>query len=504
MEQLVVLITIVVAVSALSRRLGLLSPIVLVLVGIGLAMVPGFPVPILDPHLVLIGVIPPLLYVAALNTSVPDFRHNLRPILLLSVGLVIVTAAAVGLIVHWLLPSAPLAICFALGAAVAPPDAVAATAIARRIGLPNRIVTILEGESLINDATALVVFRVAVAAATGSAISALDIGAEVALAAGGGIAFGVLGAVVFGFLHRKTTDPLLDNTISLLTPFIVMLAAEAVHASGVVAVVITGLALGHKWPTLMSAASRLQMGAFWKMVVFLLEGVVFLVLGLQLRSVLEGLSTPTGTVIWLTLAVLLTAVIVRAGWIFLTAHRTPKLAAIASWAGMRGVITLATALALPASASAGGYPRELFIWLAFAVIVGTLVGQGLTLPAFVRWVKAPADDVVQEVLAEASVQHAASAKARARLEELADSAPAEVVERLRRGTELRSNIAWERLGGDAETPSLAYVRLRREMLAAERDVFRVARDEGRITESVLVRVQRDMDLEESLLERSAQ
>jgi CPA1 family monovalent cation:H+ antiporter len=392
-----------------------------------------------------------------------------------------------------------------LGAAVAPTDAVAATAIARRIGLPNRLVTILEGESLVNDATALVIFRVALMAAAGSAVTALDIATEITLAAGGGIAIGVLGAVVFGFLHRKTTNPLLDNTLSLLTPFAVVLVAERLHGSGLVAVVVTGLLLGHRWPTLMSAASRLQMGAFWRMVTFLLEGVIFLVLGLQLRTTIKDLNTPIETVALLTLAVLVTVVVTRFIWVFLASWRHKRVAAITAWAGMRGVITLATALALPPTDTnkLPGYSKELFIWLAFAVIMGTFVGQGLTLPAFARWVKPPMDDPIQEVLTEAAVQHQASARARERLEELAKSAPPEVVQRLLSLTEQRTNKAWERLGGDRETPSQAYVRLRREMLHAEREVFRIARDEGRITEAVLVRAQRDMDLEESLLERSA-
>jgi CPA1 family monovalent cation:H+ antiporter len=499
------LIAVVMAVSALSRKLGLLTPVVLVMVGLALAFVPDFPVPALDPEVILIGVLPPLLYVAAVETSVPAFRYNLRPILMLAIGLVIFTTAVVGYVVYALVPGVPLAICLALGAALAPTDAVAATAIARRIGLPSRTVTVLEGESLVNDATALVLFRVAGAAALGTAVSAVEIGEAVLLAAGGGILIGAAGAVVFGYLHRKTTDPLLDNTISLITPFAVILAAEAIHSSGLVAVVVTGLALGHRWPTLMSAASRLQMGAFWNMVKFLLEGLVFLILGLQLRTVIAGLNTPWTDVVVLTAVVLAVIVLTRFVWVYPFAYLAKQplsVAAVASWAGMRGVITLGTALALPLTLDGVEYPRQLFIWLAFAVIIGTLVGQGLTMPAFARWVKPPLDDPNKEVLAEAAVQHQASAAARAKLDELAETAPTDVVERLRSLTQYRANKAWERLGSHRETPTKAYVRLRREMLNAERDVFRVARDEGRITEEVLVRAQRDMDLEESLLERS--
>lgn len=510
------LVAVVVAVSALARKWSLVTPILLVVVGLGLSLVPGFPTLGLDPEFILIGILPPLLYVAALETSVPAFRYNLRPILLLAIGLVIFTMLAVGVVVHALLPQVPLSACLALGAVVAPPDAIATTAIARRIGLPRRMVTILEGESLLNDATALVLFRVTVAAAAGTAVGIGQISVEILLAAGGGFLVGATGAIALGYLHKRTTDPLLDNSLSLLTPFLVALAAEAVHASPVVAVVVTGLYLGHRLPTLMSAGSRLQMGAFWRLVKFVLEGLVFLVVGLQLRHVLQALDTQTSDAVTLTAAVLGTAIVARFVWVYPATYLprliprirerdpAPPLAVptVVAWAGMRGVVTLATALALPATLAGGrSYPRDLFVWLAFAVIIGTLVIQGMTLARFTRWLRVRPDDPTQDFLAEAAIQHAASRAARDRLEELAPHAPSAVVERLRELTQSRSNTAWERLGGGGETPSAAYVRLRRAMLNAEREVFRTARDEGRIPEEILVRAQRDMDLEEAMLDR---
>jgi CPA1 family monovalent cation:H+ antiporter len=514
------LVAVVVAVYAASRRYGLLSPIALVVVGLALSFVPHFPVPDLDPHLVITGVLPPLLYVAALETSVPAFRFNLRPILLLAVGHVLFIAALVGFVVHALLPWVPLAACFALGAIVAPPDAIAATSVARRIGLARRVVTILEGESLLNDATALVLFRVATAAAIGAAIGPVEITVEITLAVGGGILVGTVGAIVFRFLHLRTTAPLLDNALSLLAPFVVAAGAEAIHGSGVVAVVVTGLYLGHRLPTLMSAASRLQMYAFWQMVKFLLEGLVFLVVGLQLRDILADLDTPVSDVVILTTVVLLLVTVGRLVWVFPATYvprwvpairrRDPPppwpVPAVIGWAGMRGVVTLATALALPITLADGAlYPRALFVWLAFAVIIATLVLQGVTLPFVARVLKPPMDDPVHDNLAEAQVQNLASRAARERLDAVAADAPAEVVERLRRLTEVRSNAVWERLGSvDRETPSQVYVRLRREMLIAEREVLRVARDEGRIPEDVLVRAQRQLDLEESMLERTVE
>jgi monovalent cation/hydrogen antiporter len=519
LEQAVVLVAVVFVMAAIARRFGLLAPILLILAGLVLSFIPGFPSVALNPDVVLIGILPPLLYVAALETSVPAFRVNLRPILLLAIGLVVFTTAAVGLVVHLLLPDVPLAICFALGAVVAPTDAISATAIGRKIGLPRRIVTILEGESLINDASALVLFRVAVAAAVGSAVSAGGVALDFLLAAGGGLAIGVVSAMIIGALHQRIKDPLLDNTLSLLTPFIVVIPSELLHASGVVAVVVVGLALGHRWPTLMSAASRLQMEAFWRVVNFLLEGTVFLVTGLQLRMILRSLQTPTAEVVGITAAVFGTVVVARFVWMYPATYLPrlvprirrhdpfphPRVPTLLAWAGMRGVVTLATALALPKTlAHDRGYPRELFVWLAFAVIVGSLLLQSTTLPAAARLLRIQPDDPTQDLLAEASVQNRASRAAKQRMEELAGSAPEQVIERLRGLAIHRSNLAWERLGQDGrETPTQAYKRVRREMLEVEREIFRTARDRGQIAEQVLRRAQRDLDLEESMLERTS-
>ncbi|MFE9655353.1 Na+/H+ antiporter [Micromonospora sp. NPDC006431] len=507
--------------AALARRLGLLAPILLVVLGLVLSFVPGFPHVRLDPNLVLVGILPPLLYVAALETSVPAFRLNLRPILLLAVGLVIFSAFVVGTVVHLFRPDLPYSICLALGAVVAPPDAVAATAVARRVGLPRRIVTILEGESLVNDATALVLLRVAIVAATTATggIGVGDVAREVLVAAGGGVLVGLLGVVVFGFLHKRITDPVLDNALSLIVPFAVVFAAEEIHASGVMAVVVTGLGIGHKMPLLMSAASRLQVDAFWRLIRFLLEGLVFLLVGLQLREVVRGLDEPLGFLVGITAAVLLAVLLARFVWIFPATYlgrlvprvrqRDPappvQFPIVIGWAGMRGVVTLAAALALPLTLAGGrAYPRQLFIWLAFAVIVVTLVAQGATLPAVARRAKLPPDDPVQDALSAAAVQQQAGRAARERLDKLAEGAPAAVVERLRGLVQSRTNLAWEQLGGTAkETPSEAYGRLRQEMIDAEREVFRAARDTGKIPQEVLVRAYRDLDLEESLLRRES-
>ena len=515
----VVLVAISVVGAALARRLGFVAPLVLLLAGLGLSYVPGFPEAHLEHELVLIGILPPLLYVAALQTSVPAFRLALRPILLLAVGLVVLTALVVGFLVHLLLPAVPLSACVALGAIVAPPDAVSATAIARRVGLPRRVVTILEGESLLNDATALVMVRVAIGALSGGAIGFWEIGTDVVLTAGGGLLIGLAFAVVLCRLHGRIEDPLLDDAVALLTPFVVVIVAEKLHTSSVVAVVVAGLYLGHRIPYLLSATSRLQMDAVWRLIVFLLEGVVFLLVGLQLRTVVGDIETGMATTVQVTAAVFAALLIVRFVWMYPATYlarlipsvrnresRPPaSVPTVIAWAGMRGVVTLAAAQILPLPGEDGTpeYPRDLFVFVAFAIIVLTLLVQGTTLPWLARRLDVREDSSAQDALAEAGVQHAAGRAALDALEEHADGAPASVVERLRGLVESRGNNAWERLGSqERETPSAAYGRLRREMIRAERHVFKIARNEGRIPEEVLVRAQRELDLEESQLQRS--
>src|SRR4051812_22899164 len=515
----VVLVAISVLGAALARRLGFVAPLVLLVAGLGLSYVPGFPDAHLEPELVLIGILPPLLYVAALQTSVPAFRRQIRPILLLAVGLVLVTAFAVGTVVHVLLPSVPYASCVALGAIVAPPDAVSATAIARRIGLPRRVVTILEGESLLNDASALVMVRIAVMALLGSTVGFWEITGQVVGKAGGGLLIGLAFAFGAAWLHKKIEDSLLDDAVSLLTPFVVVIVAEELHTSSVVAVVVTGLYLGHRIPYLLSATSRLQMDAVWRLITFLLEGVVFLLVGLQIRDLVARIERDLATTAAVTAAVFVTLVVVRFVWMYPATYLArliprvrareerppPSVPTVIAWAGMRGVVTLAAALTLPLNEKVpnADYPRELFVFVAFAIIVLTLLIQGSTLPTLARRLGVKEDNSAADALAEAGVQHAASRAALERLEAVADGAPHSVVDRLRALTDSRANSAWERLGNqEQETPSAAYGRLRREMIGAERRVFKVARNEGRISEEVLNRAQRDLDLEESQLNRS--
>ena len=521
--EVLLLLVAVTAIAAAARRAGWSVPIVLVMAGTAASFVPGVPSFRLEPDFVLVLVLPPLLYSAALSSSLVSFRQNRRAIGLLSVGYVLFSTVLVGLVAHALIPGLPLAAAFALGAVVAPPDAVAASAIARRVGLPARIVTILEGESLVNDATALTAFRVATAAVVGGGFSLLEASGRFALAAVGGLAVGLVVSWFVLALQRRLDDPLVENTVSLMTPFAAFLPAEAAGASGLLAVVVTGLVLGHHAPRTTGSAARLQAQAVWRMIDFVLEGVVFALIGLQLRSILGGLSGYTTTQLSTYAAVIVLVVICgRFLWVFPAAYVPRLLSAtirerdptppwqgifIVSWAGMRGVVSLAAAFALPTHTSAGTlFPdRNLLLFLTFCVIVATLVLQGASLPWLIERLGLRRD-AVREKLSEAQAVHIATRAALQELDELLageqDPLPHGVEERLRDRAEQRGLAAWERLGsGDREPPSSVYRRLRRATLDTEREALVRLRDEGRIDDELLRRLQKDLDLEQSLLDR---
>ncbi|KWX00504.1 sodium:proton exchanger [Carbonactinospora thermoautotrophica] len=511
-------------VAGAARRLGLPPAIVLVVAGVVASFVPGVPSFALEPEVVLLLFLPPLLYAAALDSSYVGFRSNLRPIGLLSIGLVLFTTLVVGWVAYALIPGLPLAAAFTLGAIVAPPDAVAATAIARRVGLPRRIVTILGGESLVNDATALTAYRVAVVAAVSGSFSLLEGVGEFLFAALGGLAIGLVVAPVLHRLRVRLRDPLLENTLELLTPFAVYFAAERIHASGVLSVVVVGLYLGHRAPE-GTYATRLLAHSIWKIVSFLLESVVFALIGLQLRAILGALSYSLGEAAWYALVILATVIVARFVWVFPATYlprwlfrrireRDPyppwQYPVVVSWAGMRGVVSLAAAFAIPLHTSSGQpFPgRELILFLTFSVIFGTLVLQGLTLPVVIRWLDLRTQESYTDNLAEAAAQRKAVQAALERLESLTrEVAPPDgVVDSLRQLAERRELGAWERLGsgpgpGSNETPAAAFRRLRREMLAAEREVFVRLRDERQIDDEVLRRVLRELDLEEAMIAR---
>lgn len=513
---LVAIAVTVLAFTAVSERYDLPAPLVLVVVGVGAAYVPGVPVVHLEPEVVLLGLLPPLLYSAAVTTSLVDFNANRRPILLLSVGLVAFTTVGVAAVVRLVIPEIGWPLALAIGAVVAPPDAVAATAIGRRIGLPRRIVTILEGESLLNDASALVALRTAVAAISGT-VAAWEVGSDFALAAGGGVAVGLLTFVVVGFLRKKVTDPLLDTAISLVIPFAAYLLAEEIHASGVVAVVVAGLALGHVAPVLQSAQSRIAERINWRTIAYVLENTVFLLIGLQADWLFGEVGESefgVATVATACVAALVAVVLLRLVWVFaakallLRSGPDPVTGEVASWrysfligwAGMRGVVTLAAAFTVPADTE----HREILLIIAFTVVAGTLLGQGMTLPWMARRLRVPSPDPRDDALARATLLQQAAKAGLHRLDELAAACddPHQVRSLIVQRIEQRNFAAWERLGTTAgeESPSDLYSRWRGDMIGAERRRVLEIRSTGSVPSEIVSEVLAMLDVEESMLD----
>jgi monovalent cation/hydrogen antiporter len=520
-EIIVVLFAVVAASVLVARKMELPYPVVLVIVGLALSLVPRLPEVKLDPNIVFYFFLPPLLYPAALFTSWRDFRRNLRPILLLAIGLVLFTMISVAAVARALIPSLPWAAAFALGAIVSPPDAIAATSVIRRLPVPHRIVSILEGESLVNDATALVALQFAVAALMTGQFSLGHASLRFVWAAAGGIGFGLLVGVAMRWVQRHLDDPPIQITISLLTPFLAYLPAERLHASGVLAVVAAGIYLGWHSPLMITARTRLQAYAFWEIVVFLINGFVFIIIGLQLPGILRALHGESLIGPFLNGLIVSGVVIaVRIAWVAPAAYLPRLLSkrlrardpyppwqeiAIVSWSGMRGVISLAAAFALPFALSDGSaFPgRNYILFLAFSVILATLVVQGLTLPFVIRKLGLKADGTEDEEERTARVE--------------ANKAAIEFIEKRRESGDFSADAAGrlrteydERLEqlelcasnpddcrGEIGTPQ--YQRLQREALRVERQTIIRLRNQRVINDDALRRIQRDLDLAEARL-----
>ncbi|MFD5869899.1 Na+/H+ antiporter [Streptomyces sp. NPDC060322] len=525
---LVALIAASAAVAGAARRTPVPAPLLLVAAGLLASYLPGVPTYTLDAHIVLPLLLPPLLYTAAVDSSYLDLRANLRPVALLSVGYVLFATVAVGWLAYLLVPDLPLTAALVLGAVVAPPDAVTAAAIARRVGLPARVTTILQGESLVNDATAITAFKVALAAAVGEGMSWGAGAGEFLLASVGGVAVGLLLMVPLHWLRTHLKEALLQNTLSLLIPFVAYAAAERVHASGVLAVVVVALYLGHRsWQV--DFATRLQEAAVWKMVAFVLESAVFALIGLQLPFVLKGLGAyGVAEALGYAVLVFVAVVVVRFVWVYPATYLPPRLSRrireregvppwnstlIVGWAGMRGVVSLAIAFSIPMVTHDGeDFPaRNLVLFLTFTTVIGTLVVQGLSLPFLVRVLKLPGRSERAETLAEAQAQSEASTAADERLEALLadprNELPDSLTQRLRAVMERRRNAVWERLGAPnpvtGESVDDTYRRLARDMIAAERAVFVRLRDERRIDDEMLRALLRRLDLEEAAAYRES-
>ena len=520
------LLVVVVALAIIAPRLHIPYTILLVLGGLLLGFVPGLPRFTLDPDVVFLLLLPPLLYSSAWQTSWRDFHANLRPISLLALGLVLLTTIVVAVVVHVLIPDLPWAVAFVLGAIVSPTDAVAATAIAQRLGIPQRIVTILEGESLVNDATGLVAYRFAVAAVVTGVFSLGEASLQFVVVSVGGIALGLVAGWSLSYVHRWLDNPPLEITVTLVTPFAVyLLGEEALHVSGVLATVTTGLYLAWRAPTFFSSGTRLRANDVWEMLIFLLNGLVFILIGLQLPGILDNLNTTITRrspilLVWYAILVSLTVILVRLVWVFPQAllprllsrrlrERDPypgwRPILLIGWTGMRGAVSLAAALALPGVTAVGAaFPERAFvIYLAFGVILATLVVQGLSLPLLIRGLGLHDDGASERQ--ETQARLTAAQAALARLDELAsqNEVSRESAQHLRKHYEAQVRNITKRFKKAANEPgedhAITYQRLQREALQAERSAVIGLRNQGEINDEVLRRLERELDLEEQRL-----
>lgn len=517
MDVLTAVLATLVAIAILfeiARRVGVPYPTLFVLGGLGLAFVPGLPRIDLQPDLVLLVFLPPLLFGAAVETPIRDLRANLAPIVRLSLGLVIFTMAIVAVVAHAVVPGIGWPAAFTLGAIVAPTDALAATSVFRRLGAPRIVVTLIEGEALFNDATALVAYRAAVFAVGGSFVLSGALAGFV-IAAVGGIALGVLIGRAGGAILRRLDDPPVEVVISLVIPFAAYLPADRLGLSGVLAAVAAGLVIGSRLGTILTPSSRVLWRSSWKMIGFVLNGFVFLLIGLELPRVLEGLGGRQPAEI-LGFVALICGVVVgtRLVWVFATsllpgsprqviARRDPRLATaltfVVSWSGLRGAVSLAAALALRAD-----FPeRNLILLVTFAVILVTLVGQGLTLPLVLRRAGWDGSELEGD---EATLARAAAYQAG--LDEIERARPAwpghqPLIDRLESGLRDRTqHLATEDPDETEERRQerVEHEEIQRGVISAQRSAVIELRDRGEINDQTLRDIERELDLEELRME----
>jgi len=518
LQTLLLLLAVMVIVAVVARRINTAPSIVLVVAGIALALVPGVPRIALAPEFVLLGILPPLIYSAGVAMSWREFKFNLRPIALLAVGCVVFTACAVAALAHWVL-GMPIGVAFVLGAIVAPPDVLAPLAIVRQLGIPRRLLVVLDGEGVANDATALILYRFAVAAVSTGLFSLGQAAGTFVLIVVGEIAYGIAIGWLSLRLRRWARDPRVEITLSLMTPYLAFLVPAHLGGSGVLATVATGLYVSWNGPLLIPGATRLQGIFFWDLLIYLLEGLVFLVTGLQIRTLLDRsdifpLSEPI-------LAIALTVIVIVAArfvWIYPAAYLPRWLSAkvarrdplppwqwlfFLSFVGVRGVVSLAAALAIPLTIGSGApFPdRDLILFITFGIIVITLVGQGLLLPSVVRRLGLglhAADERDREQKAELTARSDALKLAQTRLEELA--ANKEIAPEVLAVLRARHDYRFGRLPNAEPSPSdtaSAAADVRSDLIALEREyIYQLLRD-GQITDEARRRIERELDLEEA-------
>ncbi len=517
-ELILICLVVVALLAIVARKIRIPYPILLTIGGVLLALVPGLPAIHLDPQLVFNLFLPPLIYPAAVWTSWRDFRANLWPILLLAIVLVLITMTATAAVFHST-AGLPLAVCFVFGALISPPDAVAALSVTQNLRVPRKIIVILEGESLVNDATSFIAFRFAVAAAMTGSFSIGHASLQFLFVAAGGICVGLAVGWLATQLQKRLDDPPVQTMFSLLTPYVAYFSGEKLHVSGILAVVIAGMYYGWRAPRVLSGRMRLQAVPVWEMVLFGLNGILFMLVGLQLPQVIHALEPGSAfRVAKLALSVLAVIVLVRFVWLFGTTY-LPRLftlrpkkrvpwqhTALIAWTGMRGADSLAGALAIPFVLPSGEpFPgRDLILLLTFCVIFGTLVLQGLTLTPLARWLGVVDDHVTEqeERLARLKANEAALARLEA-MESLKQAQP-KTIEHLRaeyldRIQQLRSEGAEEKRVRRLFSPD--FEELAREALETERETVITLRNEETISDQAFRRIQRDIDLAEARLQR---
>lgn len=507
-----------------AQRSGMPYPILLVVGGGLLGFMPGTPDAALAPDVVLIIFLPPLLYSAAFFSSLRDLRDNIRPISMLALGLVVVTTLVVGVVAHMLIDGLPWAAAFTLGAVLSPTDPVAATAIAGSSGAPRRFVTVVEGEALVNDATALIAYRFGVAAVLTGSFSIFDALGTFAYSAAGGVAIGVAVGWAIAWVRARIDDPPTEITISLITPYFAYLPAEALGVSAVLAAVVAGIWLGWRSPKLITPNTRMQAFAFWEILVFVMNAALFVLVGLELPHVLDAArgTYSDGTLALYGLVIAVTVILVRFLWVIPTTYLPRILVSrirehdpvpdaghtlLVAFTGMRGAVSLAAALAIPETTDAGvPFPgRDLIIFLVYVTILVTVVAQGLTLGPLIRALNVQ-DDEQAHRLRESSARIRAADAAIKRIEELMDEdwVREESAKRMRSLYEFRvrrfSAHFDEDDDGEIERGSRAYQRLRREVLNAERAEIIRLRNQGIINDEEMRRIERDLDLEDARLE----
>jgi CPA1 family monovalent cation:H+ antiporter len=488
-----------------ARAIGVPYPVVQVLGGVGVTFIPGAPEIHLDPEVIFLIFVPPLVHAAAYYAGHKRLRDYAPELSLLAIGLVAATVAAAAAVAHALVDGLTWPAAIALGAAIAPTDAIAATGIFRRLGAPERVLAVVDGESLVNDATGLVTLRLAIAAAVTGTFSALHGVGEFFLVSLGGVAVGLVGAWLANWLRRRLDDSLIEITITLLVPYAVFLGAEELHVSGVLAAVTAGLVSAAVETRSTTASVRLEARSFWEVLTFLLESALFVLVGLQGRALFENLSAPASEVLIAALALVAVVAVVRIAFALLLARLPVRERLVVGWAGMRGAISLAAALSIPLTTDAGApFPeRDMIIALTLLVIGATLVGQGLTLGWVARKLL-PADAAVPSERATAMARFDTVTAALERIGELSmeSDLPPPLIERAR---DLYSTRAQQlagacRLGvADEQSDVAAWLRFRVDLLALERSVLTEARDDGTIPNAVKIAVERELDLEEERL-----